>query len=326
MSSRVGPAAAATFAGGAVFALQTRVNGELGSRSGAAVWAALVSFGSGLLLLAALIPLLPPVRRALRPAVRDRLPWWAYSGGLSGATAVAVSAVAVPRVGVATYTVGVVAGQAIGGLRVDRAGISPGGPRPLTATRVGGSLLAVAAVALIRLAHTGGATSGGVVLALLLAAAASGAWISVQQALNGRVQRATGQPLLAALVNFAVGTGALLVGFGVVAATGHGPTHPWPAAGWLYAGGALGIVYIATAAWTVRPLGVLRLGLLTVAGQLAGGVLIDLVSPAAGASVGPVTVIAVLLTLVGVAIAGHDPQSRSRRRTSATETATPTAR
>ena len=91
------------FVGGAVFGLQTRVNGELAERAGSALWAALVSFGSGLLVLAVVIALVPRLRRAARVAVTDRLPWWTYLGGLSGGTLVAVSAVAVPRVGVATF-------------------------------------------------------------------------------------------------------------------------------------------------------------------------------------------------------------------------------
>jgi transporter family-2 protein len=322
LSSRA-PAGLA-FAGGAVFALQTRVNGELASESGSAVWAALVSFGSGLVLVAALVLAVPRTRAALVRGARDRLPWWTYTGGLSGAFLVVVSALAVPRVGVATFTVGVVAGQALGGLLIDRVGLGPGGVKPLSPTRVAGALIAVAAVALIRFDHSGGGTSGGVVLALLLAAAGGGVWLSLQQALNGRVQRATGQPLVAALVNFVVGTTALVVVFAITAAAGDAPGSPWPGTAWLYVGGALGVVYISTAAWAVRPLGVLRLGLLTVAGQLAGGVLIDLIGPAEGTSVGPITVAAVLLTLLGVAVAGI--QSRSRRRTSSTESAANPAR
>jgi transporter family-2 protein len=313
------------FVGGAVFGLQTRVNGELAERAGSALWAALVSFGSGLLVLAVVIALVPRLRRAVRVAVTDRLPWWTYLGGLSGGTLVAVSAVAVPRVGVATFTVGVVAGQALGGLAVDRVGLGPGGPQPLSATRIAGAALAVVAVVVLRLGHGGGPVGGGVVLALLVAAAVGGALASAQQALNGRVQRATGEGLLAAAGNFAGGTILLTVAFAVVAGTGHGPDTPWPPALWLYTGGLIGIAYIASSIWTVAILGVLRLGLLLVAGQLAGGVLIDLVSPGRTGPPGAWTYVAVLLTIVAVAVAGAG-QSRSRRATRTSATATPTTR
>jgi transporter family-2 protein len=301
-------------AAGAVFGLQTRINGELGQRSASALWAALVSFGSGLVLLVVLVAAVPRLRRAARAAAANRLPWWTYTGGVAGGTLVAISAVAVPLVGVATFTVGVVAGQAAGGLLVDRSRLGPGGPRPLSAARLTGAALAVLAVGIVRLGHTGGAVSGRAVLALLVASTLAGAWGAVQQALNGRVQRATGQPLLAALINFAAGTAALAVVLAVAAPAGAGPDRAWPGAAWLYVGGALGIVYISVAAWAVRPLGVLRLGLLVVAGQLAGGVLIDLVSPAHTGGLRVATVFAVLLTLAGVALAGRRPRQRSSGR------------
>lgn len=312
------------FAGGAVFALQTRVNGELGTRSGSAFWAALVSFASGLAVLAVVLAVVPRLRAAAARSLRQRLPWWTYLGGLGGATLVALSAVAVPKVGVATFTVGVVAGQAIGGLLVDRAGLGPGGPQPPTPARVAGAALAVVAVAITRLGHGGGAVSGGTVLAILVASTAGGAMGSVQQALNGRVQRATGEPLIAATVNFVAGLVPLALIFAVVAATGHGPAAPSPPAWWVYAGGLLGIGYILSAIWAVRALGVLRLGLLLVAGQLAGGVLIDLVSPGRTGRPGLLTYVAVVLTIVAVGVAGV--QSRSRRATSASASPAKTTR
>jgi transporter family-2 protein len=167
--------------------------------------------------------------------------------------------------------------------------------------------------------------SGGVVLAVLVAATVGGALASAQQALNGRVQRATGEALLATTVNFCAGIVLLLVAFAVVAGTGNGPGTPWPPALWVYAGGLLGIAYIAFATWSVRALGVLRLGLLLVAGQLAGGVLIDLVSPGRTGRPGLLTYVAVVLTIVAVAVAGRS-QSRSRRATNASATATPRTR
>jgi transporter family-2 protein len=312
------------FVGGALFALQTRVNGELGDRSGSPFWAAVVSFGSGLILLAIVVAVVPRLRAATERAWRDRLPWWTYLGGIGGATLVVVSSIAVPKVGVATFTVGVVAGQAIGGLIVDRAGLGPGGAQPLSVPRTAGAALAVVAVVIIRLGHGGGDVSGGVVAAILVAATIAGAMGSVQQALNGRVQRATGEAVLATTINFTAGMILLLVVYAGVAGSGHGPDQHWPPALWVYAGGVLGIGYIASAILAVRTLGVLRLGLLLVAGQLAGGVLIDLVSPGQAGRPGVLTYAAVVLTLVAVAVAGA--QSRSRRATTASATATPRTR
>ncbi|MGZ6804526.1 MAG: DMT family transporter, partial [Nocardioidaceae bacterium] len=101
---------------------------------------------------------------------------------------------------------------------------------------------------------------------------------------------------------FAVGTAGLLVavaGRGLVSGV---RADRWPdlGHGWLYLGGPLGAVFIAVAALTVRTLGVLRLGLVVTAGQLAGAVLLDL-----GRGLSGTTVAAVLLTLVAVAVSGR---------------------
>lgn len=319
--ARTGPAGGVAFAGGALFGLQTRVNGELAERAGSPLWAALVSFGSGLVVLLVVVAAVPRLRRAAARATRNRLPWWTYLGGLAGGTVVALSSLAVPRVGVATFTVGIVAGQAVGGLAVDRIGLGPGGSQPLSGWRIAGAAVAIVAVAILRLGHgREAAVSGGVLLGLLVAAAVGGAMASAQQALNGRVQRATGEGLLAATVNFSVGMALLVPAFAIAFGAGHGPGTPWPPALWLYAGGVLGIAYIASSIWTVGTLGVLRLGLLLVAGQLAGGVVIDLVSPGRTGPPGAATYAAVVLTLAAVLLAGRG-QSRSRRITSASATA-----
>ena len=73
----------------------------------------------------------------------------------------------------------------------------------------------------------------------------------------------------------------------------------WPHDWWLYLGGPLGCVFIAVAAVAVGTLGVLRLGLAVTAGQLIGGILLDL-----DRGVPAATVLAALLTLAAVAVSG----------------------
>jgi bacterial/archaeal transporter family-2 protein len=316
-------ALATGLASGALAAAQARINGTLGERLGSSVVAALVSFSVGLVLVAALVAALGRTRRAVRPAIAARLPWWTYLGGLGGATVVVTAAAAVPVIGVATFTVGFVAGQALGGLIVDRTRLGAGEPRPLSGWRVAGAVLAVVAVAVVRLGHGGGGADSAMAPWLLLASAVGGGLSALQQALNGRVQGVTGEPLLATLINFAVGTAGLAVLTGVVVAAGAVPTGSTPAEPLLYAGGALGVCVIVTAVWTVGRLGVLRLGLVVVAGQLAGGLVIDLVSPSRTGGVDLATVAGVVLTAVAVALAGR--AGRIAGSTGAAPAAGPTA-
>ena len=301
---RVRPALAAAVVSGALVALQQRLNGELGHALGDPLLAALVSFGIGLVLVAGAVLARSPARRAL--GLVGRTSWPQRLGGLGGATLVAVGATAAPRIGVALLTVGLVAGQTGGGVLVDRAGLGPGGPRPLSAARLGGALLCLVAVGLSAL--DGGGRAEPLLLAVVVAA---GFLVALQQALNGVVRETTGDASVATLVNFVVGTGALLLGVLVQASAGGLAAAHWPGPDqwYLYLGGPLGAGFVTMAAVVVKSLGVLRLSLAVVAGQLLGACVLDAVAPAAGTSLALATVAAALLTLVAVAVSGRGPRS-----------------
>ncbi|MBO0856234.1 MAG: DMT family transporter, partial [Nocardia sp.] len=74
---------------GAGVAVQARLNGDLGDRLGDGIAAAVISFGSGLVLLLIVCALSGRVRSglgAVRDAVRGAgLRWWQLLGGVSGA-------------------------------------------------------------------------------------------------------------------------------------------------------------------------------------------------------------------------------------------------
>ncbi len=281
------PLAAAVVSGGLV-AVQQQINGDLGRGLGDPLVAAVVSFGTGLLLMAVLV-----VRVRARLADLADVPWWTRAGGLGGATLVAVGATAAPEIGVALLTVGLVAGSTVGGLAVDKIGLGPGGHRPLSPPRLAGAALCLVAIALS--AHVGLKAASPLLLVLVVL---SGGLISVQQALNGRVRHATGATV-ATFVNFVVGTTALVLALAVKEVVVGVHVTGWPGQWWLYLGGAIGASFVAVASVVVRPLGVLRLGLAVTAGQLLGGVLLDL-----GRGVGMTTVAAAALTMVAVGISG----------------------
>lgn len=81
----------------------------------------------------------------------------------------------------------------------------------------------------------------------------------------------------------------------------------WPANPGLYTGGAVGAVVIGISAWVVPRLGVLRFGLVSVAGQLTTGLLLDVLAAGAG-QVRLLTVVAVVLTVLGVAVSRDRPR------------------
>lgn len=292
---------AAAAAAGSLVALQQRLNGELTTRLDDALLVAVISFATGLVAVAAVVLARPAARRALR-LVRD-VPWHQRLGGLGGAALVAVGAAAAPEIGVALLTVGLVAGQTTGGLVVDRVGLGPGGSHRLTAPRVLGAALCLVAVGISVLGDEARAASP----VLLLLVVIAGLLIAVQQAFNGQVRRTTGHASVATLVNFVVGLTALVLGLALHAALGGLQVASWPGPDewWLYLGGPMGAAFVAVAAVVVHRLGVLRLGLAVIAGQLVGATLLDVVSPVHGAGLDPLTLVGVVLTFVAVQVSGR---------------------
>ncbi|MBM0231976.1 DMT family transporter [Micromonospora sp. STR1_7] len=306
---RIAGVALASISGVAV-AVQSRINGELGVRLADGFAAAVVSFGIGLLVLLVLVPATPGGRRGLAAvwrALATRSLWpWQCLGGMCGAFLVASQGITIGSLGVAVFTVAVVAGLSGSSLAVDRAGIGPSGRQPVTRQRLAGAVLTVLAVGLAVGDRLG--APGTLALALLpLLAGVGTAW---QQAVNGRVRAAADSALTATLVNFAVGTVTLLVAFAVDIAVRGWPTGHLPSEPWLYLGGPIGIVFIAVAAAIVRFTGVLLLGLATIAGQIMGAILLDLLLPTAASHPGPNTLLGAALTMVAVLIAALAPPAR----------------
>ena len=299
----------AAFGIGTLVPIQSRINGELGNVLGDGVPAALISFGTGLLILLIVTALIPAVRRslgavwqAIRGPMHGGLRWWQCVGGLGGAYLVATQSITVSVIGVAVFTVAVVAGQAVSSLVVDRLGFGPAGPQPFTTLRVVGALIALVAVVLAvsdQLDHPDG-------LLLAVLPALGGVAIAVQQAINGRVAR-TASPdaygaVASGVLNFLVGFAALLVVFLADLAL-RGVPHHLPSEPWLYLGGACGVIFISAAAAVVRVVGVFVLGLGTIAGQLIASLFIDLFVPAADKAVTFPVVAGTALALAAVVIA-----------------------
>lgn len=263
---------------GLLSALQSRINGSLADALGNGLEAATISFTIGALALTILAVLLVRMRRGLGrlvQAVRAReIPRWQLIGGLLGAFFVLTQSMSVPVGGVALFAITTVSGQTAASLVVDRLGVGPLGRQEVTPGRVLSALIAIAAVASAVAGRWGGESLS---VILVLMGIAAGAAIALQQAINGRVSVASGEPLVAAWVSFCTGALALIVVAAIAVRAGASDLSPPPdTQGWLYSGGLLGVIFIATAAWVVGRVGVLRLALLSIAGQLLGAILFDL--------------------------------------------------
>ncbi|MGH3449550.1 MAG: DMT family transporter [Haloechinothrix sp.] len=290
---------------------QARINGQLAVDLGDSMLAAAISFTGGLAVLALLLPVLPRMRAGvsnIRAALGSgTLRPWHLLGGLGGALMITGQAVTVGVLGVATFTVGVVAGQAASGLVVDRAGLGPAGPRPLSAGRIVGAVLMLVAVVA---GVWGGIAVTGTRAWLMALPLLAGLAVAVQQAINGRVGAAARNAMTATLVNFTVGATVLCLAWGVSYLVRGGPEE-FPPDPVLYLGGLVGVAFIALAAFVVRWIGVLMLGLASIAGQLIGSLVLDVVIPTHGGGLAPSTIGAVAVALVAIGIAALPIRRRS---------------
>jgi transporter family-2 protein len=288
---------------GVLTAVQARINGQLGVRLDDGFVAAVISFGSGLGILLVLSFALPTGRRGLRTLVAGvrerRIPFWMLCGGAAGALTVATQGLAVGILGVSLFTVGVVAGQAVSGLVLDRIGFGPAGVVAITPGRLAGGALALVAVAV----SLSGGSLAGVPLWMLALPFAVGVGIAWQQATNGRLRQRVGTPLTATLVNFIGGT-LLLVIAAIVHVAIVGTPEPLPTTDpWIYLGGPIGVVYIFLGAALVASTGVLLLGLASVVGQLLMSLVLDLVWPAPASPALGQELVMVALALASVVVA-----------------------
>ncbi|GAB2473672.1 DMT family transporter [Xylanimonas ulmi] len=334
-------AEAAAFGAGLVSAVQSRVNGSFGAALGNGFLAATINFASALAILTLLVAISPKTRTGLRrvaaslragrqgasEAVRaahrgvpgiGRLRWFQVIGGAAGGLFVTAQGMTVGSLGVALFVVAVTAGQSVSSLVCDRLGFAPGGKRAITPGRAVGPALAVAAVVVSQWPRLGSAEHLGLVALPLVA----GVFVAAQHAVNGRVETTASHApfgdrvdrgagaLAATFVNFLVGTMALLVVLAVSLAIQGLPDGGLPGEWWMYTGGALGVVFIGTAAAVVHRIGALLLALSLIAGQITGALLLDV---ATGVAPSLTTLVGVALTLAAIAV----PALSSGRRAAA---------
>jgi transporter family-2 protein len=291
---------------GAMIALQARANGELSHRLDNGLQAALVSFSSGLLIILVITPFSPHIKEGIRnlqgAISRKEIARWKLLAGALGGSFVAIQTQIVPLIGVAIYSVASIAGQTAMSLVVDRIGLTGGGKKLISPRRVIAAVLTVLAV-LVSVWDRIDANNLSMIA--VTAGCVAGAVVGVQRALNGQINEHSHQSFTTSLLNFITGTTFLVILILVGVALGKNELSPLPAGPWwIYTGGVIGVIYIAFTSTIVQHLGVLTFTLFSVGGQLAGSLIIDLVSPTDGVSVSAYLVTGLAMTYIGVIAGG----------------------
>jgi len=291
---------------GVLIAFQSRANGELSRQLDSGAQAALISFSSGLIVVALVTVFNPKIRfglKGLKTALVNReIPRWRLFAGMLGGSFVAVQSYIVPIIGVALFSVASIAGQTAISLIVDSIGLTGGGPKPISSRRVTAAFITVFAVIVSVLDKLEGVNFS--IISVLLALF-GGAFVGIQRALNGQINEFTKQSYATSLLNFVMGT-IFLIFFLIFLMIFKGehlvalPKGPW----WIYTGGVIGAIYIASTSLIVQHLGVLTFTLFSVGGQLVASLFIDFLSPTEGVSFSWYLVSGIAMTYLGVLVGG----------------------
>jgi len=307
MVSRIPSVALVAAAGGTI--IQARLNAQLVEITRNPLEVSLINLTVAAVV-ASLVILVAPTLRAswwvlLRAIKSGELRPWQLTGGALGGYYIAIQGSASLAVGVAVFTIAVVAGQTGTALLVDRLGIGPMGRKDISAARIAAALLAVLAVATAASGRIGRADiSAFAIIGVLSLAASAGAASAFQQAVSGRVGAVTRHGITAAWLNFVVGAG-IMAGVVAMVNVARGPawapipTDHW----WMVIAGVFGLIYIATVTWVVRTVGVLVTSLLTLVGLLVGSVISDVVAPTTGSVITWQFIVGLVLTWFAVMLA-----------------------
>ena len=299
---------------GLMIALQARANGELSHRLNNGLEAALVSFGSGLIIIAVIAVFNPAIKEGiknLRSAVANKeIAQWKLLAGALGGSFVAIQTHIVPLIGVAIYSVASIAGQTAMSLVVDRIGLTGGGKKLISGRRVAAAVLTVLAVFVSVFDRI---DAKNLSLFAVVLGCIAGAVVGVQRALNGQINEHSHQSFTTSLLNFITGTSLLVILILGGVLIGKIELVPLPAGPWwIYTGGVIGVIYVAFTSTIVQHLGVLTFTLFSVGGQLVASLVIDLISPTNGVDVSAYLVTGIVMTYLGV-IAGGVNSSRVQK-------------
>lgn len=135
------------FVAGACLPLQAGINGQLAKQVSSVLAASLISFAVGT---TALLLLVLAQREVPSLGALKGLTWWHWCGGMLGVMFIATAAFAGPRVGAVLFMALVIAGQLTMAVTLDHFGWAGFKEAPISVGKIGGLLLIVAGIWLIR--------------------------------------------------------------------------------------------------------------------------------------------------------------------------------
>lgn len=296
-SSRLTASAFALIAG-ALVAAQARVNSQLAVEVESGIFAALLSFGVGLVVIAFAMLLRRENQKNLLlvwKGIKNRsIPFYLAIAGAIGGFFVIVQSSIAGLIGISLFSVGVVTGTSLSAIILDGRGMLGLERRTIGALRVAGTLLAIAGLIVA------GDFSNYAFDPLILLAFVAGFSIGFQQAMNGYFGRLANSAVIPTLFNFVAGGLFILIALFVF--EGGRIPETLPTNPILYLGGLAGVIFIFVQTVVLPKIGALTMGIAMLVGQLVGSVLLDVFVPIAQRDVTISTLLGIVLAMIGAAL------------------------
>lgn len=287
----------ALIAGGLV-AVQARVNSGLAFEIESGIFAALISFGIGLLIISTASMLMPSNRKSFYEVIRSlrggTIPLFLIFAGAIGGFFVIIQSSIAGVIGVSLFSVGVVTGASLSALVLDGKGLLGLEKREIGLIRIFGTLLAIAGLVVV------GDFSNYSFDPLILLAFVAGVGMGFQQAMNGLFGKLAKTAVIPTLFNFLAGT--LLIALALLLLEGGKVPEYLPNNPFLYIGGVVGVIFIFVQVVVLPKIGALTMGISMLVGQLVGSVLLDWLLPIASRPITISTLLGILLAMVGAGL------------------------
>jgi transporter family-2 protein len=197
-------------------------------------------------------------------------------------------------IGIALFSIGVVAGSALSALLLDGNGLLG-----LTKRKIGLSRLAGTALAFLGLVVASDIANYSFTPLILLPFAA-GIGIGFQQAMNGLFGTLAQSAVIPTFFNFIAGT--IFIALALLVVEGFSVPASWPTNPLLYLGGVVGVIFIFMQVVVLPKIGALSMGIAMLVGQLSGSFLLDLLVPIANRAVTMSTLLGIVLAMLGAAL------------------------
>ncbi len=283
---------------GALVAVQARVNSGLAFEIKSGIFAALISFGVGLVIISLVTVLSKENRQKLREVISSitarHIPVvFLFAGAIGGFFVIVQSSIA-GLIGISLFSVGVVTGTSLSAIILDGRGLLGLEKRPIGMLRITGTFLALAGLVIA------GDFSNYSFDPLILLAFLAGFGIGFQQAMNGSFGRLAGSAVVPTLFNFLAGT--VLIAISLFLLDGGVSPSSFPTNPLLYLGGVVGVIFIFVQVVVLPKIGALTMGIAMLVGQLVGSVLLDWIVPIAQRDLTISTLLGILLAMIGAGL------------------------